>query len=1053
MFIGEGTNSNRTKGGLWNTSASVTSVEKPGHIEPRRMTTGYGTGTTTNLYTALQPGESAPRNHSLSSAQMGGAAIREDATIQKPWANPEGFFAETTNNGIRGGDTVSGRVVLRGYAEDDQRIAQVVLNIGGTPVTILDFQAHSGTVAEPGYGTAGNNDSSKAAYNGTNGNADSNLAAYGPPLTGLLRVGTNSATNPTTDRVYFTDSIDAYRHRVEWAYIWDTETLPATVVGDNVTVRVISYIRNGASGTTPKTAPTSDEINAPGTAHTNTSDATRPNTSPYNKEFPVGLNKYNRINFNLRPYITGFLRNKTVFSHDTRSRQGRYMFYRGETAVVKGFNLGTGTTATISIPGAANLATADVDNPGDFGIETNTNILPLAKRNQQYRRFRVGTSETSGATTGDGVVTYSYNSRTAVNTSTAAGERGRGAGTPVRPAYIQPWNIEYSPGINGSQLWDDFTQVHIWQSNDTATGNDSGRFPKGNNLEVFDPAMSIDPATGMLWSSHNEGGGGGGGTQFNTGSTKVGNINGNGSYVSAAFIDPIINSDIYVSPRASGYNNLNYTIWTTYSIIGRSGTTGSWRDYGGVYASGPEGANAELSQGQGVAGNNNNGFGSNQYNARSQYLIESTGYNAGTNTEGNVDWPPGNSTNPPQRNQFKNPHIVTYDNNNIEHIHVSYYDTKDGSIKYRYNRRGSPGTMAGNMNNNVNNALNNNNMPYAWTNLDGGLDLDDQNAFNSDSNGNWASGGGGGWYRAPFSGFTAAIDRNGRIVNYNTASRRPAETAGGGTPANKDAWIDAGEYNSIAVTSQGYPVVAYFDKTNQKLKLAISNNTVPIAAANWKIIENVIPATIGGAVNPVVYGTGLYVSMKIDTRATLPGTQTPNPDLNRIHIAAMNAVNKNLVYISGFFNYANGTFGGASNGTGAPIVQVVDNVGSVGRWCNLSLDIDGNPWIGYQDESYQGSRDGVKLAYRNVNTYYKGRNTGTEAAPAGYFPKDDKDMYGVEINGWEAMHVPTAFRVDNARVGMECFPTRNVNTNNTKFWLGAVGFLGEVYFRVAYYVR
>jgi hypothetical protein len=994
MFIGEGTNSNRTKGGLWNTSASVTSVEKPGHIEPRRMTTGYGTGTTTNLYTAVQQGESAARNHSLSSAQMGGAAIRDDATIQKPWANPEGFFAETTNNGIRGGDTVSGKVVLRGYAEDDQRIARVVLNIGGTDVPILEFQPHAAT----GSGA------------GTNGSTDSGTSAFSPPLTGLLRVptalaGDPAANPPVQPQVYFTDSIDAYRHRVEWAYIWNTETLPATVVGDNVTVRVISYIRDGNTNTHKTTTP-SDETNAPGTAHTNASDATRPNTSPFNKEFPVGLNKYNRINFNLRPYITGFLRNKTNFSHDTRSRQGRYMFYRGETAVVTGFNLGTGT---ISIPGAANTATSNVGTIGDFGITT--------ANNQRYRQFIVGT----GATTGDGVVTYSYNSQNAVNTG-----RARAAGTPVRPAFIQPWNIEYSPGVDGSQLWDDFVQVHIWQSNDTATGNDSGRFPKGisdtnQNFLVFDPSMSIDPSTGMLWASHNEGGGGG----FNSGTTKVSNNSGvrNGNPV-AKFVDPIINSDIFISPRAAGYNNLNYSVWTAFSIIGRSGDTSCWDDYGGVYVSGPQGAWPDLNSGVGNGNGTNNGYKNGDVAASSHYLVESSGYNAATNTAGNANWPPGNvDFNAPSRNQFKTPHIVTEYRNNEEHIHVSYYDTKDGSLKYRYNRRNNAGEMAGHdsLVNNPNNGVNINRMPYAWTNLDGGYDLDDQNAFNGDSNGNWANGGGGGWYRAPFSGFTAAINQNGRIVNYNTRSATGAQK------------VDAGEYNSIALTRNGYPVIAYYDKTNQKLKMAISTSVTPIAATNWTIIDNVItldPRVGNNPNSPVAYGTGEYVSMKIDT--------TKTNDI--VHIAAMNAASKNLIYVKATLNGT--TLTNVS-------VQVVDNVGSVGRWCTLSLDAQGNPWISYQDEGYQGSRDGVKLAYLNETRYYKGSST--------YRNGEDKDMYGALINGWEAMHVPTAFRVDNARLGMERFPTiRNTGATRPGGGLSsfaAVGYLGQDYFRIAYYIE
>jgi hypothetical protein len=1007
MFIGEGKDSNRTKGGLWNNDVkNVVGIERIGHIEPRQIS---GNAAPYNTPITISTGVTTTQQHSLTSVEMGGAAPAK-ATLMNPFADPRGFFTA---------DTVSGKVVLRGYAEDDQRIQRVDLSLGGQTVNILTFQASSGTPGQAGYGTLGSTDSSSANYS--------------PPRTGLL-----SAANAN---VYFTDSIDAYRHRVEWAYVWDTETVPTgTVVGD-ITVQVTAYNRSGTTNTGKTASDTMNAATASGNnarkVHSDASLANRPNTTPYNPGFPTGHYEYNQITVNLRPYITGFLRNQTSFSHNNRSRQGRYMFYRGETAVVTGFNLSTGTLRI----NTTDLTTGNVPagELANYGITT--------ANNNHYRQIEVGT----GQTTGNGVVRYVVGTdRYSVNTGTAA-ENNSGANrrittTPsIRPSYIQPWNIEYSPGVDGSQLWDDFTQVHIWWSGNN-NGNDQGVFPKGNNLEVFDPAMSIDPDSGTLWSSHNEGGGGGtsGGTggAFNTGSTKVGNNSGQGSYVSASFIDPIINSDIYISPRRSGSgtneNSANggnaFTVWTTYSIIGRSGSTGSWKDYGGVYVSGPQGANPGLSSGAGLAGTSNNGFGET-YTARSQYLVESTGFNAGTNTDTNVNWPPGNvDFNAPARNQFKNPHIVTWygrgtangdTGTDVEHIHVAYYDTKDGSMKYRYNRRGWPGAMAatadiGQQANNttLTNSLARNVVPLAWTNLDGGYDYDDTAPFNNNSQG-WTSdrnndlnnngdgyGANGGNYTTPFSNFTAALAKNERVLNRGSTTLRST---------------DAGEYNSIAVTSQGYPVIAYYDKANQKLKMAISNATVPIAASRWTIVQDVIPTT-----NSNAYGTGLYVSLMIDKNVTT----------NNVHIAAMNAANKNLVYVNGTLTTA-GVYTTTS-------VQVVDSVGSVGRWCNLSLDNQGNPWIGYQDESYQGSRDGIKLAYKNTNTFYKGRVT---------YSGEDKDLYGADVNGWEAMHIPTQFRVENARVGMECYPTRNNGGSANKIWSGAVGFLGQDLYRAVFYVR
>ena len=919
LFIGEGANSNRVKGGLWNDETDlqkVGSVTKPGHIEPRKINSIADN----DLYKTQQ--------HSLSSAQMGGAETLADATITKPFANPAGFFTM---------DTVSGKVVLRGYAEDDQRIQKVALRINNTDIDILVYPT-----------------------GGTQSETQPNSATYTSPKTGMLAIPTAQANN-----VYYTDSIDLYRHRVEWAYIWDTETIPGgnSLVGNNISVRVVSYNRNNADGTKD----TSGEITETnGKLHVDIPDkndpieATRPYSKPFNPGFPTTLKKYNSINVNIRPYITGFLRNKTLFSHDTRSRQGRYMFYRTETAVLKGFNLGTGT---IKINNGTDITTANVGTPGDFGITT--------ANNNHYRQFTVG----AGVTTGNGLFTYTFNTRDAVNTG---GERAQLTG-PVRPTYIQPWNIEYSSGIAGSRLWDDFTQVHIWQSNDTNANADRGYFPKGGaNMEVFDPSMTIDPATGTLWSSHNEGGGGNG---SNSGSTKVQNNNGVNSFAVASFIDPIINSDIFISTRPSGYNgNSNaFTVWSAYSIIGKPGGGTSWASFGGVWLTGPQGGNPNLTNALQGNTTNNNGFtGQNDVSARTQYMAESTYYNSQAN-------PPAAG---PQLNQFKNPHIISYWDNTNEHIHVSYYDTKDGSIKYRYNRRGQAETVNGT------------GAPKAWTNLDGGIDQEDRDTLTA---------------TGPF----PAANASERVVNHATRSS------------------DAGEYNSIAVTSQGYPVVAYYDNANQKLRLAISNDIRPVLGTAWRIEDNVIPADQQLAFT----GTGMYVSMKIDTRTG--ATQ------NTVHIAAMNSLNKSLVYIKGTL--------GANRTYTFNTVQVVDSVGSVGRWCALSLDSNGNPWISYQDESYQGSRDGIKLAYYNDTIYYKGRSGGAGGAGGvTYRPNEDVDMFNKPINGWEAMHVPTAFRVANARQGMECYPVRNpqtfTGTAPNKDWTGAVAYLGEDYFRVAYYI-
>jgi hypothetical protein len=493
----------------------------------------------------------------------------------------------------------------------------------------------------------------------------------------------------------------------------------------------------------------------------------------------------------------------------------------------------------------------------------------------------------------------------------------------------------------------------------------------------------------------------------------------------------MIHSDVYSSAT---------DIWRVTSIIGVSTSTGGgtvWRSYGGIYIHGPDGGSAELSSGSLNAINQSANF----------YLAESTWYNAAANSGTTTI----RQTNPPSTDQFLNPHIITSGTNDL-HIHVSYYDSKDKSIKYRYNRKGATGTIDLNVANPPTGAQRGDieNIPKMWTNLDGGYDADDTMQTYYTSN--------------LIQGYTNPLPANTRVVNQGNNTVRPvtAKTESGVSTAISTAigsytGIDAGEHNAIAVTSGGFPVVAYYDATNQRLKLAVSNSVSPILGENWVIRDKVIPDGL------YQFGTGQFVSIAIDARITTPA----NPNLNVIHIAAMNT-NGNLVYIRGkldtsFTTATRGAVQTAGSVLTNVTVQVVDSRGTVGRWCNISLDEGGNPWIAYQDTGYIDAKDGVKLAYLDTARFRKGIVTTSDQGEQG----EDIDLHGKSISGWETMHVPTDYRVanpfisgpgENGRIGLECYPARNytAGTPASKIWSAAVGYLstypGDKY-RVAYYVK
>jgi len=1062
-FIGD----NRKKGGLL-TEDGV----KSGHIEPRNGT-------------------------SLTNTEMGGAA--GSGSISRPAANTGAYFTY---------DTVSGEVIVRGYAEDNQRIARVDLeffdvantnrlNISTNPVTtsvtILERDAEEDTEH-------------------------------------LVKVPTALA-----GKVKFTEKVELSRHRIEWAYKWNSETIPGAnyVVGD-YNVRAVAYNANSTINIANNaTVPANTRVHTSANIPRGSINAANRNAWDYfNPDFPVsgtrasGAGEYLRYNdtrIHLRPYITGFKRETSA--HDTRSRQGRYIFARGEPVIITGYNLKNGIgDSNLILPGAG---TARVSTTTDEPSSAQAAANGIATVNEIRHRYFVvpATAFTSTNAANNGLVTMTVNGYSAVNTpapvATATNET---AGT-LRPMVssrpvVQPWNKEYSASVKGSTLWDDYTMVHIWQSNtDTGIGNpvigamssaeDRPRFIRGN-FNITHPDMSIDPSTGRLWESHQEGGRRPGSNIYPGGGAYV--SNNSGTLVNATTNGYYTQTDTAGGQYALPAGMIQVGAWSehmTYTGIYRNGAdtwvisnsitpfndNNRWRWSGGMWLWGP------IQNASGEIGNTtvshyprtNTGTTDTYHQFKlpantGYYGIETLWYNGSNGSR-------SGSAPLKQGEQFHNPHIVTSSNGN--NVHISYYDEKDGSIKYRYNVKNTPGTV------------NTEAMTRDWVNLDGGADVDDnadagtaparnaagnvntsyqgtysaETASNYGGNANSTAGA-----NQPYGGSTTALQgtsytftqanggtapsgnltqvrvQNGSYVTADTVIYRvgtndltagKAATAAGSGPnegfvvlnertptgaavtGGNAAFriypintassrivnaatrmtgpkVDAGKHNAIAVDGSGFPVIAYYDDTNQKLKIAISNNVAPKLATNWQVSD------VAGAGS----GTGEYVSIQING--------------NTVHIAAMNANDRTVVYIKG-------TIAGTAFTT--TTVQVVDSVGNVGSWCRLSLDAAGNPWIAYMDEGYRGSRDGVKVAFLNTTTFYKGSSNN--------YNGQDIDPKGASISGWETMHVPTRYGVEDAQLGMERFPTIRNTTASKTTGLGAfaaVGYLGQDYYRIAYYV-
>jgi len=1042
-----GGDNNRIRAGLWRDTWHG-NVTRPGHIEPRLVASG----------------------HSLTPAQMGQVAGDPERV------NQEAFFEV---------DTVSGRVILRGYAEDDQRIGAV----------LLEFR----------YAT----DDGPGDLRGPR--IPLLVSASGPATdttTGLL------AEAPGRD-VFFTDTMDLFRHRVEWAFVWDTAALPAAFVVGDLVVRAIAV--NAYSGTPALTNATNTGLaDPPATAAAvpaagagwassrimsdeyTASDlrdgvTRRDDPAMRNHGFPANLYMYNSVQVNIRPYVTGF-RRQDLFG-TRRTTQGWYAFFRGggaadaaadaanvnEHVVVTGFNLGVAGTSGTDI-----LITGGGTTPANAVTSTQQGAFSLSSPPaNRFRHFVIpGAAQTGNGlvrlrVTRDGSYFYAANIGDLDDNErpSRASWTGQGVRNRIGPGaywWVQPWHVERSSEHDGSELWDNVTRAHIWQSNNVMSGTNRGAFPASRTgWTVYGTSMSINPLTGVLHASHNEGGGSG----LSGPGGAIGTPNFSGMFRSTndaagatligGWLDPVIHSDIFVNVGGTGAGSAGeVNPWVVSSFIGRAGALQTWRDLGGLWLRGPGGGTMSWTVGGGTPNNANTvtagtgGF----------YNVISTWYNA--SDQATHGWASGAASDSGATDQFWHPRVVTHrtaTTGGIEHIHVAYFDSLTGSIQYRYNRRGSPGgnalgvfagtpggapvgagTAADNFSAPADSptVLSANAVRRLWTNLDGGWDNDDRVAVTHGTvatGTTWIAQAGG----SATANATTGLAQDTRIVNPPAA----VTSLPGGVVRHASRSGNAGRFNDIDVTSGGFPVIVYFCETNNRLRMAISNNMMPIHAGHWHIVEQVIPDSHGGEdFRALAIGTGHYVSMRIDRVA----------GINRAHIAAHNPNTGSLVYISGTIvppAAATNTAWGATDSdarNGAWVFDeavVVDSVGTVGRRARISLDAAGNPWIAYLDTMGLNTLGGLRVAFRDTSL------VGTRV---------NEDMFGRDISGWETMRVPVRYRVIDrqnfelaSQLGMENFPTGRTAAGGTtritptgeQFWRGAVGFLSDDLFRIAYWVE
>jgi hypothetical protein len=797
-----GIGGNRDRGGLYNPNNTTKNVVRSGHIEPRFIAAGN--------------------------------------------ANNSSFIEAGRNTNFTR-DTVSGKVILRGYAFDEQRIGEVRIRFNDAAET-------------------------DTANNFVILKADTSSAS-----------ATKGLLIPAVSAAYVYNDIDLEGHQAEWAYIWDTETLPtATQVGDNIKVQVIVK-----------------DLRPAGSAGPNVSDIRRHPALTGETAGVAGTNSdYSRIAVDIHPYISGFERdpNKKLGYNTLRSKQGWYAFSRGETVAMTGFNLktpSTNSTVTFYTTGA------DV-NAAISGTQTVNRIV-----------FTVPASAVGG-----------YIRLTSGNSAPTVNDANNN---------LNSWNREdYNPAMPGNELWKDDRSAHIWQSDDDqSSSTNRGYFSQ--STRPVDPSMTMDPANGTLWGAWAELSEQALYYNSNASSTRTTIM----AYNGGGTMD---HTDIHMPYTKRTTNPANPTVFynSTRSYAGNF----NYYDSGGMKGYDPNGGGRYDS----AMASSSNG----QYNAELVYHNKI------------ID-------------QFTNPRVVTRGND----IHLTYYDTKDKSIKYWYTKSGMA-TSGGEYNRTDNrtqsysyNSVSLTLRGHRWANLDGGFDADDKLG-------------------------------NDRVRQNGLSSS-----------------ASAGEWSAIDLQKDGKPVVAYYDAEHQTVRIAYASVAVyPLAGpeANQWTVQYAM-----NAADPNYSFSGQYISMQID--------QTNNA----AHLAFFKSNSTDLIYLKLNWNSSTNSYSPDGNSV------IVDDVGAVGRWVDVSLDQTNQPWISYLDITRTNFYDGVKMAYYD---------------PA-RFTENVSDSNGVSQKGWETMAVPARYTIVENRTSIETWPGRDTPAGNTttQFWKAAIGYTNNDYYRIAYYVK
>jgi len=323
-----------------------------------------------------------------------------------------------------GRPSVSGKVIFKGRAMDNNRITRITATIPGyTPPPAL---AANPGIGFPGDPTAASGSEFTIAY--------WNVSTLAVSRTGwtIAAMSPDTATPPATinpwgfevEEQYLT--LD-YSHVLNWNFAWDTSTL-TNVVGNNVTVTFKVYDVNG--NTTPNEVAVKSEV----------------------KTMPV----------NIVPYITEVVTSLSGAysvspSAFNRSALGGYPVREDETITINGFNLAVGATrpeVAIETTPTRTVIASNTTNTGNILAGFSKNSIRVIVDNNTTRN---SDTDTNGVNSGALTVTVG----TGGNAVTSLNNRN---------STTADYNKEPN-NLNNNTLNDD-RYIYVWRTGALLTRDD-----------------------------------------------------------------------------------------------------------------------------------------------------------------------------------------------------------------------------------------------------------------------------------------------------------------------------------------------------------------------------------------------------------------------------------------------------------------------------------------------------------------------------------------------------------------------------------------------------